>query len=197
MFFNPVKYVFNSILSWVVLLIVGLGGYLGYVTVRAQAYTPTGISTIFSELVRNPTPVISTEEENRIEAILDTGVLSQRRFQELVLLLRRLDQTYPLRFERIVPQSSFATVEYALANTPNQSGVKLFLQETGTWYTGIRHRIFHVELSGLAALEETNLERGLSDTLEQAREVVEENFNRLQESYGQEVLDFIRTRSEE
>ena len=197
MLFNPVKYILGSVVSWLVLVAVVAAVYLGYVTLQAQQYTPLGVADTFLELVRNPTDVVSGEEERRIDAILDTDTLSTRRFEELILSFRKLDETYPLQFDRIETDEPFATAYFNLQSAPEASGVELFLQETGQWYTGVRHRIFHVELTGVAALEDANLERSLLDTLEGVQESLGENLNKLRENYGQDVLDFVLPEGEE
>ena len=197
MFFNPVKYVLGSVVSWVVLVAVVGAGYLGYVTLRARQYTPLGVANIFLELVRNPTEVISGEDERQIESILDSSTLSTRRFEELVLSFRELDERYPLQFDRIDADEPFATARFELQGAPEESGLDLFLQETGEWYTGRRHQVFHVELTGVAALEELNLERDLLDTLQGVQESVGENLTKLKNNYGEDLLEFVLPRSGE
>ena len=198
MFFNPVKYVLGSVVSWVILVAVVGAGYLGYVSLRAQQYTPLGVADIFLELVRNPTEVISGEDERQIEAILDSSTLSTRRFEELVLSFRELDERYPLEFDRIDTDTPFATARFNLRGAPEESGVELFMQESGEWYTGVRHQVFHVELTGVAALEGANLERDLLDTLQDVQESLGENLNKLRSNYGEDLLEFVLPpRSEE
>jgi hypothetical protein len=190
--FNPIKFILNSVLSWVLLIAVVGGGYFVYLQIQTSKYNPEGVVNIFTELVKNPTDVISSGDNSKIDSIIDTQVLSSSKIEDVVLALRKVDQTLPVSLANIESNKPFSTATLIFgtqqATTPT---IKLFMEETGEWYTGIKNKIFHIELLNFESLKDIKLDATLLDTITDITKSLGENLDKIKGGYGNDVVNDI------
>jgi hypothetical protein len=186
--FNPIKLILNNLISWGVMIVIIGGGYLTYLNIQSQKYSPDGISKIFLELISNPTEIVSSEENKKINGILDTTTLSARKFEEAIVSFRTINSSYPLVVQNISKSTPYSNIVYSLQGLPTDATVTLFLEQYGEWYTGIKHHIFHIEFKGLEALVKSDLKTDLIDSLLNVKEVISDNITKVTNQYGDDVL---------
>lgn len=192
---NPLKFLFGSIINWVILLAIVGAGYLAYINYEAAQYSPEGVAKSFVELIQNPTDIISSEEKKTLGNITDSNIISSQKYQGYVKVFREINQSSPLEIVSIEDQGD--TYHEALlefkdpAATGENTKVSLFIEQYGEWYTGIKHRIFHLELINVDADENGIIKDQLIDTFDSVKESIGENFNDLRDEYGKDLLDLI------
>lgn len=193
---NPIKFIFGSIFSWVILAVVVAGGYLGYVNYTAQEFTPEGVVDKFSEMIENPTDVVSSTEKTTINNIVDTGAISGRKFETLVLGLRELNREMPLSVGEINIEEPFADTTLTFQNPVSgelSPQITVFMEQYGDLFSGVKHRIIHFEFTGFEDIQDVDLEKTIIDTLEDISESVTDSFNELKENYGDKIFNFFRS----
>ena len=190
--FNPIKFILNSVLSWLIVVALVGGGYFIYLRSQNQKYNPDGVTSIFTELVKNPTDVISSGDKTKIDSILDTKVLSTNKIEEVILALRKVDETLAVSLLDIQTSKPFSTSTLIFGNNlPTVPTLKLYMEETGEWYTGIKNKIFHLELLNFETLKDVKLEPTLLDKISNITESLSENLDKIKGGYGSGILDGI------
>ena len=194
--FNPFKFVFGSLISWVILLVLIGGGYLLWVTAQAQQYTPTRIMQSLESMIENPTEVVTSSEEDILKNSIDSKTLSRRKLEEVILALRQLQQTMPVSVWPVETEGKFASGQLRFENIYGDNPtIDVFMEEYGEWYTGKKHRIIHLEFTGFDSID-SNLEKTFRDTLEEFRDDAVEGFNTLKDNYGGKLLELLPNETE-
>lgn len=192
---NPLKFLFGSIINWIVLIAVVGVGYLGYIQFEASKLSPQNVTETFVELVQNPTDVISSEEKKTLKNITDSNIISSQKYQGYIKLFREINQGSPLEVVAIEEQGENyheAKLEFQDEDDANENTkVSLFIEKYGEWHTGIKHRIFHLELTNIDQDESTLIRGELMETFDSIKESVSENFGDLRRKYGEDLLDLI------
>jgi hypothetical protein len=142
-----------KIIAWLAVLgLIGLSVYVVVINVISFQSSPERVVKRFAELIENPTQTVTEEEKKVLAEITQNDFLTTWGNENNIKTLRNLAQKNPVNIGQI--DYVGATKKYATANltftnnfkNPNSKVAKLYLEQYGNWFTGIKWRIYQIDM---------------------------------------------------
>jgi hypothetical protein len=175
--FGYFGHLIQGILTTVVLVILGLTGYVAYNNYMASAYTPEKIVSDYVGILSNPSVEnLTNSERDTLNKIMETDTIAGwiRENEFKIKALRRLKDGKEIAVGKIQYTGSdkeYATVVLTLKSQTKKelSEIKLYMQRSGDFWSGQRWKIYQVDMPKTADLVDELKEKG-QDILDNLKE---------------------------
>jgi hypothetical protein len=188
-YFPSLKLITQAV-SWVLIFVL-LGGlsYVIFNNVTALQYGPENVVKRFITLIENPTQTVTDEEKKELGQITQSNFLSNWGNENNIKTLRRISQQKPIiqgGLNYTGESRKYATTELNFQNdfkNPESKKAKLYLERYGEWYSGLRWRIYQIDMPREDNLLD-NIQNQTDQTGKNAEEAVKSLQDRLRDLFG-------------
>lgn len=151
-FLPDIRKISQLIISILILACIAGGGYLAYITIQSQFYTPEKVIQRFVSLIENPTQTVTESEKQELQSITQSGFFADWGNENNIKTLRRISQNKPITTGNIsytgeskrIAQVTL-TFDNDFINSESKTAV-VYMERYGTWMTGIKWQIFKIDM---------------------------------------------------
>jgi hypothetical protein len=160
-----IKSIVTTIVTLLLVCIIGGGAYLVYTNIRNGEYTPEETAKKFVSLLNNPTDTITPNEKSILSEITQSNVVTSFFDENSIKTFRTFTKDKSITIASVEKTANrYYKANIDIKSTNSKNTITLFMEETGSiWNGGIRTKIYKIDSDIKEKTPENTIQKSIED----------------------------------